>query len=46
MIDKYIERLIALADSHTIIERGKVVWQGRSDELANQPELWHEYLGV
>jgi branched-chain amino acid transport system ATP-binding protein len=46
VIDKYIERLIALADKHTIIERGRVVWQGTSDELAAQPELWHDYLGV
>jgi branched-chain amino acid transport system ATP-binding protein len=46
VIDKYIERLIALADHHTIIERGRVVWQGVSAELAAKPELWHDYLGV
>jgi branched-chain amino acid transport system ATP-binding protein len=46
VIDKYIERLIALADHHTIIERGRVVWQGASSELAAKPELWHDYLGV
>jgi branched-chain amino acid transport system ATP-binding protein len=46
VIDKYIERLIALADHHTIIERGRVVWQGASPELAAKPELWHDYLGV
>jgi hypothetical protein len=26
VIDKYVEKLIALADRHTIIERGQVVW--------------------
>jgi ABC-type branched-subunit amino acid transport system ATPase component len=28
VIDKYVEKLIELADHHTIIERGQVVWQG------------------
>jgi branched-chain amino acid transport system ATP-binding protein len=46
VIDKYIERLIQLADQHTIIERGQVVWQGASPELQAQPDLWHRYLGV
>jgi branched-chain amino acid transport system ATP-binding protein len=46
IIDKYVERLIRLADHHTIIERGRVVWQGASAELQNQSELWHRYLGI
>ena len=46
IIDKYIERLIALADRHTVIERGKVVWSGTSSELRLSPEIWHKYVGV
>ena len=46
VIDKYIERLIALADRHTIIERGRVAWQGTSAELNADRALWHRYLGV
>ncbi len=46
IIDKYVERLIALADQHTIIERGKVVWSGTSDALRQAPEIWHRYVGV
>jgi len=46
VIDKYIEKLIELADHHTIIERGRVVWQGPSADLRDQPEIWHQYLGV
>ena len=46
VIDKYIERLIALADRHTIIERGRVAWQGTSAELDADRALWHRYLGV
>ena len=46
VIDKYIERLVKLADRHTIIERGRVAWQGRSAELDADRGLWHRYLGI
>jgi branched-chain amino acid transport system ATP-binding protein len=46
VIDKYVQRLIELADQHTIIERGRVVWAGTSAELAADPDLWHRYIGV
>jgi branched-chain amino acid transport system ATP-binding protein len=46
VIDKYVRRLVRLADRHTIIERGKVVWQGESAALAADPSLWHRYIGV
>jgi len=46
VIDKYIERLVRLADRHTIIERGRVAWQGTSAELDANRDLWRRYLGV
>jgi branched-chain amino acid transport system ATP-binding protein len=46
VIDKYVERLIPLADHHTIIERGRVAWRGSSTQLAADRGLWHRYLGV
>ncbi len=46
VIDKYVHKLVQLADQHTIIERGCVVWQGNSDALEADPELWHRYIGV
>jgi len=46
LIDKYVERLVRLADRHTIIERGRVAWQGSSAELDADRGLWHRYLGV
>jgi branched-chain amino acid transport system ATP-binding protein len=46
VVDKYVERLIPIADTHTIIERGRVVWRGTSPELASDHALWHRYLGV
>jgi len=46
VIDKYVQRLIALAGHHTIMERGRAVWSGDSATLAAQPELWHRYVGI
>jgi branched-chain amino acid transport system ATP-binding protein len=46
VIDKYIERLVRLADRHTIIERGRVAWHGTSAELNANRDLWHRYIGV
>jgi branched-chain amino acid transport system ATP-binding protein len=46
VIDKYVERLVRVADRHTIIERGRVAWQGSSAELDADRGLWHRYLGV
>jgi branched-chain amino acid transport system ATP-binding protein len=46
VVDKYVERLIALADRHTIIQRGQVVWQGSSAALDADHGVWHRYLGI
>jgi branched-chain amino acid transport system ATP-binding protein len=46
VIDKNVGALLPLADRHHIVEKGRVVWTGRSAELAANPELQHKYLGV
>ena len=46
VVDKYVQRLIALADHHTIIERGRVAWRGSSAQLDADRGVWHRYLGV
>jgi branched-chain amino acid transport system ATP-binding protein len=46
VVDKYVEKLIALADHHTVIERGQVVWRGSSVELGADHGIWHRYLGI
>ena len=46
VIDKSIDALVEIADHHTIIERGRVVWRGTSAALAADPTVWHRYLGV
>ena len=46
VIDKYVQRLLPLAQQHTIIARGRVVGNGASVTLAAQPNLWHQYVGI
>ncbi|OZI21526.1 ABC transporter ATP-binding protein [Bordetella genomosp. 9] len=46
VIDKYVDRLLALADRHVILERGRIVWTGDSGALDADRGLWTRYLGV
>ena len=46
VIDKYVQRLIAIGDRHCILEKGRGVWQGSSDALDADRSLWQRYLGV
>ena len=46
VIDKYVQRLIRLADRHVVLEKGRVAWTGSSDALSADPALWQRYLGV
>jgi len=46
VIDKNVRRLLDLADRHYVIEKGRVVWQGDSASLRNEPDIVHQYLGV
>ncbi len=46
VIDKNVGTLIGLADRHYIVEKGRVVWSGTSEELSRDSGLQHRYLGV
>lgn len=46
VVDKYVNRLVDIADHHVIVERGQVAWAGDSDTLRHQRDLWTRYLGV
>jgi branched-chain amino acid transport system ATP-binding protein len=46
VIDKNIGPLLRLVDRHNVLERGRVVWSGRSDKLRTQPEIMQRYLGI
>jgi len=46
VIDKNVGALLRVADRHFLIERGRVVWKGSSQELASSLDVQHRYLGV
>jgi branched-chain amino acid transport system ATP-binding protein len=46
VIDKNVGHLTRICDRHYIIERGRTVWNGTSEQLMAEPELQHRYLGI
>ena len=46
VIDKNVGALLKLADHHYVLEKGRVVWSGGSDELRTSRDIIHRYLGV
>ena len=46
IIDKNIEPLLAIAERHYLMEKGRIVWSGSSLELRQRPELKSRYLGI
>ncbi len=46
VVDKNVSDLTRIADRHYIIEKGRVVWDGDSQALRDQPDLHTRYLGV
>jgi branched-chain amino acid transport system ATP-binding protein len=46
VIDKNVDALTRIADRHYILEKGRVVWSGRSAELRADAGLQQRYLGV
>ena len=46
LIDKNVAAMTRIADRHYILEKGRIVWSGRSDELAAREDIQHRYLGV
>jgi len=46
VIDKNVGNLAKIADRHYMIERGRTVWSGTSEQLLAEPDLQHRYLGI
>ncbi|PPQ16290.1 ABC transporter ATP-binding protein [Bradyrhizobium sp. AC87j1] len=46
VVDKNVDHLARICDRHFIIERGKTMWSGTSDQLMAEPDLQHKYLGI
>lgn len=46
VIDKNLGALMRVADTHYILEKGIVVWNGPSEELRANPRLVHDHIGM
>jgi len=46
VIDKHLDSLFAIADNHYIMEKGRIVWEGRTSSLRDDAEIKSRYLGV
>ena len=46
VVDKNLKDLLKIADRNYIIEKGKIVWSGTSDELRGDRDALQRYLGV
>jgi branched-chain amino acid transport system ATP-binding protein len=46
LVDKHLDSLMKLADRHTIIEKGQVVWSGTSAALEADRSIVQRYLQI
>ena len=46
VIDKNVRALTRIADTHYVLEKGRIVWTGTSAELSAREDVQHRYLGV
>jgi branched-chain amino acid transport system ATP-binding protein len=46
VVDRNLDALMRLADRHTVVEKGRVVWSGTSTELAAQRAQIEQRIGV
>jgi branched-chain amino acid transport system ATP-binding protein len=46
LIDKNVAALTRIADTHYILEKGRIVWTGTSADLRRREDIQHRYLGV
>jgi branched-chain amino acid transport system ATP-binding protein len=46
VIDKNVDALTKFADRHVVIEKGRVVWTGTTQEILATPEVKDRFLHV
>lgn len=46
IIDKNISNLVKISNYHYVLEKGRVVWHGTSDDIAKTKNFAETYLGV
>ena len=46
IVDAYLRQLLTLTDHNVIVEKGRTVWSGTTDDLVASPRIADRYLGV
>jgi branched-chain amino acid transport system ATP-binding protein len=46
VVDKNVSTLIALADRHYVIERGRMAWSGTTAQFRDNAEIVQQHLGI
>jgi branched-chain amino acid transport system ATP-binding protein len=46
VVDKYVKKIVEIADHVVIMEKGQVAWRGTAQVLGENQDLWHRYLGA
>jgi branched-chain amino acid transport system ATP-binding protein len=46
LVEQNVSRALAISSRTYVLENGRVIAQGASDELANRPEIRKAYLGL
>ena len=46
VVDKNLKSLLPLANRHYIVEKGRIVWSGDSEELGANRQVHAQYLGI
>jgi branched-chain amino acid transport system ATP-binding protein len=46
VVDKNLGALLTLADRHYVLEKGRMVWTGSSEQLRADPAIVRQHLGV
>ena len=46
VVDKYVQKIVEIADHVVIMEKGQIAWRGTSRVLGENRDLWHRYLGA
>ena len=46
IVDAYLRQLLTLTDRNVVVEKGRTVWSGTTDDLIASPGVTDRYLGV
>ncbi len=46
MVDKNLNEMLKIADRHYVIEKGRIVWDGNSNQLSSDVHIRDKYLGL